>query len=253
MKVFAVSDVHVDYQVNENWLLGLSSTDYQDDVLILAGDLTDDATLLERCLIRLTRKFRKVMFIPGNHELWVIRDKETSSLDKLKKVLRISADCGVSTNIQRFGELTIVPLFSWYDFSFGEPGSKLNETWSDFRACSWPPEYDEASVTKLFLNMNAGRLETSNRVLISFSHFLPRIDLMPFYIPASFRYLYPVLGSTRLGDQVDALQPDIHVYGHSHVNRQVRIGRTKYINNAFGYPSEKRIANKELLCIYGQN
>jgi predicted phosphodiesterase len=54
-----------------------------------------------------------------------------------------------------------------------------------------------------------------------------------------------------LEQQIRLLRSDIHVYGHSHVNRRIEIGGITYINNAFGYPSETRIAAKRLLCIHG--
>ncbi|MEQ8953916.1 MAG: metallophosphoesterase family protein [Gammaproteobacteria bacterium] len=73
---------------------------------------------------------------------------------------------------------------------------------------------------------------------------------MPKSIPSNRRTVYPVLGSKRLGDQVKRLQSSIHVYGHSHVNQSVEIEGTRYINNAFAYPSENRIARKALHCVY---
>jgi len=75
---------------------------------------------------------------------------------------------------------------------------------------------------------------------------------MPHYIPADKRMLYPVLGSSLLEAQLRVLDSKLHVYGHSHVNRQVRIDGVTYINNAFGYPNETRITAKQLLCIYGE-
>ena len=75
---------------------------------------------------------------------------------------------------------------------------------------------------------------------------------MPSYIPRSLRYIYPVLGSNLLEKQVRILNPDMHIYGHSHVNRNVTVDGIQYINNAYGYPSEERIASKALLCIYEQ-
>lgn len=250
MKVFVVSDVHVDYQASRQWLLGLSAFDYKRDVLILAGDLTDDLKLLADCLCSLSSKFNKVLFVPGNHELWVVRDKFRTSLEKFEKVLQISADCGASTDVYAQGGLSIVPLFGWYDFSFGPPGARLMEVWSDFSACAWPDGYTEQKVTNYFMDRNAGKLNPADGMLISFSHFLPRIDLMPSFVRPSQRYLYPVLGSTRLGEQVSALKPKIHVYGHSHVNQRVEIEGVYYVNNAYGYPSETGITSKELLCIY---
>jgi predicted phosphodiesterase len=70
---------------------------------------------------------------------------------------------------------------------------------------------------------------------------------MPATMPAQYRYLYPVLGSNRLERRVRAIGSRIHIYGHSHLNRNVQLDGVAYINNAFGYPSETRIAAKTLL------
>jgi len=74
MRVFAVSDIHVDYSANAKWIANLSVAEYQDDVLILAGDVSDIRRLLDWCLTTLAKRFKKVLFVPGNHELWVTRE-----------------------------------------------------------------------------------------------------------------------------------------------------------------------------------
>lgn len=249
MKVFALSDIHVDYKENKRWLFSLSKQDYKKDILILAGDLTDDLNLLEDCFRSLAEKFKQVLYVPGNHELWVKRNPGLTSMEKVKLISELAHQCKVSMDEVHWGSLSIVPLLSWYDFSFGEPIEKLRESWVDFRACQWPEGMQELELTQYFLNQNT-QLEVKNTTVISFSHFMPRIDLMPSYIPESFHYLYPVMGSNLLEAQIRQLNPQIHVYGHSHVNRRITLGGIEYINNAFGYPSETRITRKELLCIY---
>ncbi|MFT4929166.1 MAG: putative phosphodiesterase [Phenylobacterium sp.] len=254
MKVFAVSDVHIDYQENKEWISNLSATDYVDDILILAGDLTDKLSLIAECFASLSAKFFKVLYVPGNHELWVSRCKTADSIEKYKLLARVAIDNGVSMQPLHVGALSIVPLLSWYDFSFGQPGDQLKATWMDFRACSWPDDMQVGDITRYFLDQNTEHLSyqrpSANHTLISFSHFLPRIDLMPPFIPQMYRYIYPALGSDLLEKQIRVLKPDIHVYGHSHLNRNVVVDGIQYINNAFGYPSEDRIASKRLMCIY---
>ena len=39
MRVFALSDIHTDFPDNTRWIRALSSSDYTEDVLILAGDI----------------------------------------------------------------------------------------------------------------------------------------------------------------------------------------------------------------------
>jgi len=252
MKVFATSDIHLDYPENQKWLSNLSALDYQDDVLILAGDITDNLTLLRHCFDCLSPKFKRVMFVPGNHELWVIRDDHVSSIDKYHSVCKLARDHGIDMHVYKNGDLSIVPLQSWYDFSFGQPNTKLNDCWMDFRACVWPNNESAAEISHFFLSKNTEFLNTQNHTLISFSHFLPRIDLMPSYIPKSMDFLHPVMGAASLEKQIRQLSPKIHVYGHSHVNQKIEMDGIYYINNAFGYPSEKRISSKKLRCIHEQ-
>lgn len=251
MRIFALSDVHVDHDANFKWVCGLSTGDYTQDILILAGDLTDRLARLDECLALLTRRFRKVLFVPGNHDLWVIRERrDMHSLDKFEEVRRVVESHGASMQAYRAGEVAIVPLLSWYDHSFGQPSPELRAVWMDYRACRWPGHFSEPEITAHFLSMNEALLQERAPTLISFSHFLPRIDVMPAYIGAGGRLLYPVLGSTRLEIQLRRLKPDIHVYGHSHVNRKVTIDGICYCNNAFGYPGESMYAARQLLCIH---
>ena len=42
MKVYTVSDLHVDYPENMDWILSLNSTAYLEDILVLAGDVSND-------------------------------------------------------------------------------------------------------------------------------------------------------------------------------------------------------------------
>lgn len=251
MRVFAVSDLHIDYEANAQWVANLSVSEYQDDVLILAGDVTDALRKLDWCLNTLARRFRKVLFVPGNHDLWVIRDEpHKSSLQKFDEVAAVVKSSGAS--MQAFSEqgVSIVPILTWYDYSFGEPSDELRAVWMDYRACRWPSDYSEKDVAAHFLALNETFTPNGGKV-ITYSHFLPRLDLMPAYIPCVSRQLYPVLGSAGLDRELRALKSSLHVYGHSHVNRQVTIDGVKYVNNAFGYPNETFIASKRLVCIHG--
>lgn len=251
MRVFAVSDIHIDYPANAKWVADLSAVDYQDDVLILAGDLTDTLQLLEWGLSTLAKRFKKVLFVPGNHELWVIRDdREKSSLQKFDDVCKVAEASGASMKPYQSQGVSIHPLLAWYDYSFGAPSEELKSKWMDYRACRWPAGYTESDVAAYFAACNDRQGRVTGDTVITYSHFLPRIDLMPDYIPSVHRFLYPVLGCTQLEGQLRRLAPSIHVYGHSHVNRQVTIDGVSYINNAFGYPSETWIASKDLLCIH---
>ncbi len=251
-RVFAISDVHVDYPVNQAWLRGLSVHEYQNDILILAGDISDAPSLLELCFQECAKRFHRVLFVPGNHDLWVRRFPcEGGSLQKFAEVQALAQEHGLLTTPWHEGELSIVPLLSWYDFSFGQPSQQLREAWMDFQACEWPQGWNESHINHHFLTSNEAHLSIRNSTVISFSHFMPRTDIFPKTMSNIRELILPVMGSLALERQIRQLQPTMHVYGHSHLNRHLRLDGITYINNAFAYPSEAHIAAKQLRKIYG--
>ena len=248
-RVFAVSDIHVDFEANARWVRQLSCSDYRNDLLILAGDVTHKLLELASCLRTLAARFAKVLFVPGNHDLWVLGERAGTSLHKFAEIAAMVEANGATMQPHWQGKVLFVPLFGWYDYSFGEPSDDLRETWMDYRACRWPDAYGPEDAAVHFTRLNPRVDSQAAERVITFSHFLPRIDLVPAFVPRRHRLLDPVLGSTRLERQLRELDSEIHVYGHSHINRSVCIDGVTYVNNAFGYPGENRICARELLCI----
>jgi Icc-related predicted phosphoesterase len=256
MRVFALSDIHIDYASNARWIENLSAADYTSDLLILAGDVTDILKSLEWCLALLAARFRKVLFVPGNHDLWVMRDEgeKKTSLQKLDQVAAIADSAGVSMSPLHCNGLSIYPLLGWYDYSFGEPSGLLRAAWMDYRACRWPDGFDEPRIAQHFARLNEAHITQSettrtgheDQTVITFSHFLPRQDI----IAPGRPLLAPVLGSAGLDHQLRRLKPSLHVFGHHHFNRSLTIDGVRYVNNAFGYPHETLRTAKRLLCIH---
>jgi predicted phosphodiesterase len=252
MRVFTISDLHVDHEQNRHWVGQLSTGEYRDDVLILAGDISDSLARLEWCLASLARRFARVLFVPGNHDLWVLRDAPgLDSLRKFGQVCALAQQCGVGMAPHRAGAVTIVPLLGWYDYSFGAPEPRLRAAWMDYRACRWPAGHGPAEVTDFFLAKNPVALaDTDAAMVITFSHFLPRNDLAPPDLAAARRVLDPVMGTSKLDVQLRRLGASIHVYGHSHLNGLRTVDGVRYINNAFGTPRERAASARALLQVY---
>jgi len=254
VRIFALSDVHCDFQMNSDWIRNLSVQDFRDDVLILAGDISDSMHVLARSLEEFIRRFHRVLFVPGNHEMWTIRDgSRFTSIEKFHAVRRIADESGALTVPYHRHKISIVPLFGWYDYSFGKPSDQLLDIWSDYHNCKWDQGFTDQAVTDYFVGLNKPHMDIVNDEIITFSHFLPRIDIMPTYIPERYQLLYPVLGSRQIDRQIRQLGARLHVYGHSHLNRRVDKSGVTYINNAFGYPYETNIASKSLLVIHGEH
>ncbi len=258
MRIMTISDIHVDYKVNMAWALGISTQDYQEDILILAGDISEDVSKIKTIFKHLKSCFKMVLFVPGNHDLWVKSTDPENSMDKFLAIMALAEAEGVLTKPLELPQVSIVPLLSWYDFSFGECSQYLQDRWMDFYRCRWEgphkelPQFSlkERSVTDFFLELNQPHLLTHHHKVISFSHFMPRLEIMPEHMPLIHKKLFPVLGASRIDDQLREIGSSLHIYGHSHLNRNITLEGVTYINNAYGNPGEEMIARKQLKCVW---
>ena len=124
MKLFAISDLHLDHETNLQALEGLS--DHRDDWLILAGDTCAVLEDLKFILELLTSRFARVIWVPGNHDLWSrLSRAEEHGEEKYFALVRICREFGVLTPEDSYvvwegegGRHCLVPLFLLYDYSF---------------------------------------------------------------------------------------------------------------------------------------
>ena len=242
MRIFAISDLHTDFRENM-WLVEqLSDVTYQRDVLIAAGDISDKLDTLKATLALLRAKFMKVFYVPGNHELWVRKEQQTS-VEKFYSVLALCEALDIHTSPAKVDALWIVPLFSWYEPQFDADNSGDSDSlsgWADFYLCKWPTALGQ--VSDFFLRMNEPRLLAYDDPVISFSHFLPRRDLLPAVERLRFKGLPKVAGCAALDTQIRSLNARIHVFGHSHISCDRVIDGVRYIQNPLRYPRERTIA-----------
>lgn len=75
-RVFVLSDLHTDYTENMKWVKDLSSVRYKNDILIVAGDVSETYKNFIMTMSLLKNKFEHVLYVPGNHDLWCRRDGE---------------------------------------------------------------------------------------------------------------------------------------------------------------------------------
>jgi len=262
MRVLALSDVHADFEPNRRWLTQISDVDHQEDVLLLAGDVTDKLDLLEQTLGSLRRKFAQLFFVPGNHELW---DRETLYADAITKFEVILARCAnldIRTEPRTIGHVRIVPLFSWYtrpeegaDSLYVEKKSEdITLTgWADDYLVRWPDFPHVGGAAAHFLARNEAHLQPIDDIpTISFSHFVPRRDLLMRTAteiqsqgagtpdPNPHFNFSRVAGTNALERQIRVLRSAVHVYGHQHRNRWREIDGIVYASHCLGYPAERK-------------
>ena len=280
-RLFAISDIHVDYPDNFDYMLSLKHDQFQHDALILAGDVSNQLNRLDTIFQHLSQTFKIVFYVPGNHELWIRNHDANDSIEKFHTILQCCNQYNIQTSPHQVTldqlPFWIVPLFSWYIKPGEGEGSlylpkeaedKTEKIWCDNMLCQWPEGMVNRSdkISAYFLNLNTQSIQqTYDAPVISFSHFLPRQELMflnmdiyhhicsQSIIPFSPQDPTPqfnfsrVAGCEQLEQQIRKLQSIIHIYGHQHRNRERVLGGICYLSNCLGYPKEQKTD------LYGKN
>jgi len=232
-------------------------------VLIVAGDISTDIKVMKDTLVFLKTIFAHVFFVPGNNELRITRGDKSikNSVEKFAQVIQVCKEIGIEVEPKKvYNQVWIVPLFSWYTPKFDPKWAgdfTYTRNWLDFTACKWPKELSqEEGIANHFLEMNQKNISQSyDAPVITFSHFLPRKELIDTTLPLRNKSLPLVVGCPALESQLRAAHAVIHVFGHTHMNLETKIDGVKYIQNAFGHPSERDGLNIQALseaikCIY---
>jgi 3',5'-cyclic AMP phosphodiesterase CpdA len=129
--LLAISDLHVGFEENRDFVAGLRPGD-EDDWLVVAGDVSENVSDLEWTLRTLNAHFTKVIWAPGNHELWTTRTDPVRLRGeaRYRHLVEICRGLGVLTPEDPYavwegpdGPATVVPLFLLYDYTFRPEGA----------------------------------------------------------------------------------------------------------------------------------
>ena len=168
------------------------------------------------------------------------------------------------------------PDITHQDFLDVEEVIPFHRKWGDFTMCSWPEALvmreefasihrDGGASTALadafgYLNerflapcspgsssRHGSPLVQPGDTVLSFSHFLPRLELCPEKRFLLEPYLPRVSGSDVLREQVQRLSPHVHCFGHTHIPIDLTLDGTRYIQWPLGYSKE---ADKQCAPIF---
>eukprot|EP01041_Mallomonas_annulata_P014633 gene14633-31138_t len=114
VKVFCLSDLHIDNPKNLDWIkspLNCNKDDSVFSVFICPGDLGTDLKIIRSVFKILVDRYDLVSYVPGNHEAWRrygedITDNTATeesrklrmaadSVQKLQQILQCAVECGV--------------------------------------------------------------------------------------------------------------------------------------------------------------
>lgn len=262
MKLYALSDLHLSYEVNRQALEVLPA--YPEDWLILAGDVGETVAHLRFALSRLTSRFAQVLWVPGNHELWTLPSSVVSSgeLDvrgeeKYQRLIALCHDYGVLTPEDPYiiwpGEeepFLLASLFLLYDYSF-RPSAISEE-----QALAWAEETDVVCVDEYLLHPDPypsrsawcrARCEYTERRLqeaastrsrlILINHFPLRQDYVR--LPTIPRFSL-WCGTTRTETWHTRFPTAVVVYGHLHRRATDYRDDVRFEEVSLGYPQNWR-------------
>jgi hypothetical protein len=124
MRLYAISDLHVGHRLNRETLAELPY--FPSDWLIVAGDVGERSDHLVAALETLTPRFARIIWTPGNHDLWCPPDAadRTRGQARYDELVSICRRFGVLTPEDPYPEWPddpdtfIVPMFLLFDYSF---------------------------------------------------------------------------------------------------------------------------------------
>ena len=129
--LLATSDLHVGHRDNRALVQELRPGN-DEDWLIVAGDVGERMDDIGWALELLAGRFARVVWVPGNHELWTSRAEQPPyrGVARYERLVELCRGLGVLTPEDEYqpwpgpdGPVLVVPMFLLYDYSFLAPGA----------------------------------------------------------------------------------------------------------------------------------
>lgn len=237
-KVWMISDLHCDQKGNAEWCQVLDDAEFQEDVLIVAGNVAETYRAVIQSLKVLRGKFRRVFYVPGNRDLAlnaseVRTSRFPDSIAKLLALLKACEEIEVDVLPAAIGQdVYVVPLFSWYNAEF-DKRSRPDPNIGFDSQCVWP--LDQHQLWKWMLKLNEAHLHVYRGTVLTVSHFLP-LTTLPFDAAGKQAQ---AMGCEEIEDQLRKVRSSAHVYGHSTIRSLQVHGGTTFGNHALGLVTDE--------------
>lgn len=257
MRLLAISDLHLGHAENRAVLDDLA--DHRQDWLILAGDIGETLSHVALAFEALAPRFARVIWVPGNHELWTTEEAGgfLGGQAKYDALVDLARRYGVVTPEDAYPlwpqsdpaapALAICPLFLLYDYSFRPAWVSLDglRDWAveghalcaDEMHLSPEPYPDRPTWCRARVAQTAERLAAlpAGTRTILINHFAMRRDLL--FIRRVPR-LAPWCGTVATEDWHRRFNAAVVVTGHQHTPRTDWRDGTRFEEVSLGYPRE---------------
>lgn len=254
MRLFAIGDLHLANKPNRDALINLHT--YPEDWLILAGDIGETSEHLIFALSIITQKFKQIIWVPGNHDLWsspLIKNVKRGEY-KYNELVCICREYNVLTPEDAYAEITlrnqkyiIVPTLILYDYSFRPENISLD------KSVSWAEESGTLCTDEelLFPDPYGSIVEWCEKRC---EYTESRLKEIPANIPIILVNHYPLIeehaqlkyfprfslwcGTKKTGEWIKKFNIKIAIYGHMHVRETKFKEGILFEEVSFGYPKD---------------
>ncbi|SNT45458.1 3',5'-cyclic AMP phosphodiesterase CpdA [Streptosporangium subroseum] len=256
--LFAISDLHIAYAENREIVEGIRPA-HDGDWLIVAGDVGEIFADVEWALGLLAGRFAKVIWAPGNHELWTPREDpiQLRGEARYRSLVEVCRKLGVVTPEDEYpvwtgrgGPVAVAPLFLLYDYSFRMPGMATKEA-----SLAHAYEVGVVCTDEILLHPDPypsreawcrARLAETERRLADVDPDLRTVLVNHFpLVREPTRILhYPEFaqwcGTDQTADWHLRYRAAVAVYGHLHIPRTTWYDGVRFEEVSVGYPREWR-------------
>jgi Icc-related predicted phosphoesterase len=238
MRIQYCSDLHLEFDKNSKYLVK-NPLKVGGDIMILAGDIVPlhDEFLNDPFFDFVSKNFRQVFWVPGNHEYYYrsISDYGISYNFKLRENINVLNN----TNLEFEG---IHYIFSTLWTRISEVNEKyIEQNVSDFECI--------ANGDKKFRVADFNRLheESLDFIKKSVEHIRERSVIVTHHLPSFLcnkavhnRSIINEAFCVDLTEFIETCNANFWIYGHSHFNQKpLHIGKTILLTNQLGYVQQK--------------
>jgi 3',5'-cyclic AMP phosphodiesterase CpdA len=255
-QVFAVSDQHVGYKENRAITESLRP-ESDDDWLLVAGDVSEKFEDIAWVLGLMAERFAKVIWSPGNHELWSHPSDSVTlrGVARYEALVELCRGLGVLTPEDPYavwegGEtpVTIAPLFVLYDYSFRAPGTNTKEESLRYAmetgiVCSdeyllhpdpYPSREEWCYARVAYTEKRLAAIDPEHRTVL--------VNHYPLVRDPTFVLRYPEFaqwcGTELTAEWHKRFRTATMVYGHLHIPRETWYDGVRFEEVSIGYPRE---------------
>jgi putative phosphoesterase len=214
------------------------------DYLIIAGDIADDYKKSLEILYFLEKNTKtKILFVPGNHDLW---NKENGIENTNEIYLKLKDFKGnLSNGPVIIGDWAIVGDVGWYDYSFAHErysleqlsvGNDFNKHWKDKKYINW--QKDDISMTNWFKEKLAKQInDLKNKKIILVTHVVTH-ENFTVKNQEMWEYFNAYLGTKHYDELYKKENVKYVIIGHVHYRKNILQDETLFICNCLNYRNQ---------------